>query len=219
MLSLNITLCLRNSTVPVPGQIYYASPMYSQSVQQHPVHAAYSAYNTTHHPAHQPDSRFVPQSHPVLSNQDSNPPATNSLATPTQQNTCTSVKPEDEQVNGNDKKSEHSDTSNDDSKVKPLVKKTSKHNVKSAINKNCKIEENNVVADVNIEVNVEITQNGETQNKDDQETISTHTTTIVSESTITKRDEIVVKIQESVALKEDQAENAIKTPTDSSATS
>lgn len=195
---------------PVTGQIYYAPPMYSQSVHPYAMHPTYSAPNSTH-PTHQPDSRFQPQSH-IVPNQDP--------VICTQQSTCTSTKPTDEEFNGSDKKSEHSDTSDGDGKT-PLVKNTSKHNVQPSVNKSCKIEENNVVTDVNIKVNVVAMQNGKTENKDEAEIATTTAliTTIVPESTITTAKEVEVKVQENVTLKDDQAENVTKTPNDSPTTS
>ncbi|EFN82904.1 Ubiquitin carboxyl-terminal hydrolase 10 [Harpegnathos saltator] len=205
---------------PITGQIYYATPIYSQSVHPYTVHSTYShnithhpTHNATHHPAHQPDSTFVLQSHSVLPIQDPNPPTTKPLTTSTQQNTCPSAKPTSKQATGDDKKCAHSNTNNGNNKVQPVQKKTT-HNIKSSINTNCKVEENSVITDVNIEVNVEVKQNGETENKDEDENVSTVTTT-VTESNI-KVDEIEMKVEENVTLTNDQTKNIIKRTNDSS---
>lgn len=193
---------------PVPGQIYYGPPIYSQSVHQYTMQPPYTEHNPTHHVAHQLDSRFVPQSHPMLPTQDSNPPTTKPSATPMQQ------------VNGNDKKCANSNANNDNDKVPP-VKKTPKNNAKSTSNKSCKVnscKENNVVTDVNISINVEMKQNGETENKDENKIIST-ITTVVSEMVINKVEKVEAKVQENAVPKDDKNENIIKQSNDTSAMS
>lgn len=198
---------------PVSGQIYYVPSVYSHPYTIHP---PYSGHNPTHHPAHQPDSRFVPQSHPVLPIQDSNPPTTKPLATSIQQGTPTSAKPAGEQVVENDKKTADSNVNNDNDKV-PLVKNTPKDNVKTTLSKNYK---ENVVTDVNISINVEVKQNGETVNKDENEIVPTVTTTsIISETVINKTDEVEAKVEGNVTPKDDKAENVIEQSNDSSAIS